>query len=154
MRTLVVSAIALAALAALFLAQQGSPPARADSDSGESLSTHMGNMQRHTHKLGLSIDAQNYDLASFYMQEIREASKHISGKFPQYDGHQVGALLPAMLNPHLDKLSKSIEAKDWKAADPAYDTLIVSGCNGCHTATRHAFVKIVRVKSNPYSQEF
>ena len=153
MKTVIVGVVGVLLLGSLLFLQWG-VPARADSDTQESLSMYMGNLQRHVHKLGLAIDNQNYDLASFYVEAVGELVKYISGSFPQYKGIQVGALMPAMLTPYMDKLSKSIEAKDWKAANPAYDTLLSAGCNGCHTATQHQFVKIVRVKTNPFPQQF
>ena len=129
-------------------------PAYADEVDGEELSFYMDHMRRLTHKLGLSIDAKNGALASFYMEEIGEMAELIKARFPEYDGFQIGALITAMLNPYLTPLGKAVEGGDWGAADSAYDILLTGGCNGCHTATQHAFVKIVRSKTNPYNQDF
>ena len=115
---------------------------------------YMSQMHRMSHKLGLSIDAENKDLALFYIEEIGELVEIVKQKFPQYDGFQIGALAPAMLTPYMTPLSKAVEGGDWRAASSAYDTLLKSGCNGCHTATAHGFVKILRSADNPYGQDF
>ena len=131
-----------------------SVPANADVVEGEELSLYMDHLRRLTHKLGLSIDAQNADLASFYVHEITEIVELIKAKFPQYDGFQIGALITAMLSAHVAALAQTIESEDWDAAASGYDNLLTAGCNGCHAATQHPFVKIVRSKTNPYNQDF
>ena len=115
---------------------------------------YMDHMRRQTHKLQLSIEAKNKALASFYIVEIGETVEVIKSKFPQYDGLQIAALTNAMLPPYLTPLGKAIEDGNWAAASTAYSNLLTGGCNGCHTATQRAFVKIVASKSNPYNQDF
>ena len=131
-----------------------SAPANADVAEGEQLSLYMDHLRRLTHKLELSIDAQNTGLASFYVGEITEIVELIKVKFPQYDGFQIGALITAMLSPHVAVLTQTIESEDWDVADSSYDNLLKAGCNGCHAATQRPFVKIVRSKTNPYNQDF
>ena len=154
MKIIVVGLVMVFAAVTMLSVQFGIAPVLADSTSGETLSPHMADLHRQVHKLGLSIDAQNGELADFYIKELGETITYVAGKFPEYDGHKVGALMPVMLNPYLTPLGKAIAAADWKAASPAYDTLIASGCNGCHMATQHAFIKIERNKANPYGQSF
>jgi hypothetical protein len=131
-----------------------SVPANADTVQGEALSFYMDHLRRLTHKLGLSIDARNPALASFYAQEITEFTGVIKAKFPQYDGFQISALMTAMLNPQVAVLTQTIEKKDWNKASADYDNMLTAGCNGCHAAVQHPFVKIVRSKTNPYNQDF
>lgn len=126
----------------------------ADPVGGEELSNYMGQMQRLTHKLGLSIDAKNQKLAEFYLKEVGETLEVIQAKFPQYDGLQIAALSKAMLDPFMGPLDKAVKAGDWAASSTAYATLLKSGCNGCHTATQHAFIEVIAVKTNPFGQKF
>ncbi len=130
-----------------------SVPVNAEVVEGEALTFYMDHLRRLTHKLGLSIDARNPALASFYAQEITEFVEVIKAKFPQYDGLQIGALITAMLSPQVTVLTQTIEKKDWNKAVADYDNLL-AGCNGCHAATQRPFVKIVRSKTNPYNQDF
>lgn len=155
MKIFVIALVAIAAMSGVVMLNwhHGPAPAYADGNR-ESLTTHMDHMRRLTHKLGLSIDAKNTELAKFYMQEIAESVTFFQKSYPDYDGFQIGALSQAMLTPYLMPLGKALEGGDWNAANSGYDTLISAGCNGCHTATQHAFIKIVRSKTNPYNQDF
>ncbi len=122
--------------------------------AGDELSVHMGRLQRHMHKLGLSIDAGNKDLAAFYAKEVGETATDIQKKFKaEYDGFQVGTLLGAMLTPTLAPVAQAISGGDMAGASKKYD-LVVASCNNCHLATQRAYLKVVRSKSNPYNQDF
>lgn len=155
MKKLVLAVFATALLVLTLLSPWNHRVAKADPKAGQpSLSVYMGHMQRLAHKLGLSVDAQNGDLAAFYVNEINETVGYISAQYPTYDNVQVGALITAMLTPYITPLEKAVKAKDWKTADTAYNTLLTSGCNGCHTATQHGFIKIQRSKTNAFAQQF
>ncbi len=47
---------------------------------------------------------------------------------------------------YLDPLDKAIDAKDWDAFKTAY---AVEGCNNCHTATGHPYIKYVLPTTPP-----
>lgn len=149
--TLIVAALALGAV---LLTYAPADRAYADAVAGEELSMYMDHMRRQTHKLGLAIDGKNKELAKFYVNEIQETTGIISEKFPEYDGVQVAQLAKAMLTPYTTPLATAIDGGDWAGASSGYDNLLTGGCNGCHTATQHAYIKIVRDKKNPYNQSF
>jgi len=129
-------------------------PALADvTASGQELSMYMSQMQRLTHKLGLAIDAGNKDLATFYLGEMGETADVMERTFPEYDNFQIGALIKAMLRPSLAPAAVAIEGGDMAAASTAYEG-VITACNSCHIATQRTFVKIIRVKTNPFSQSF
>ncbi len=156
MKAIMVVILVAAVMAVVFVPRWSglSVPANADTVQGEALTFYMDHLRRLTHKLGLSIDARNPALASFYAQEITEFEKVIKAKFPQYDGFQIGALMTAMLSPQVAVLTQTIEKKDWNKASADYDNLLTAGCNGCHAAAQRPFIKIVRSKTNPYNQDF
>lgn len=145
----------LSGAVALLLSRDGLvSDARADvTPSGEELSLYMAHQQELVQKLGLSIQAKNKDLADFYRNELAEGFEVIQKKFPQYDGVQVAALSKAMMDPAMIPLKKAIDTANWATATSAYSTLITS-CNNCHTAGKHAFVKITVPKGNPFNQSF
>ena len=155
MKFFLIALIAAAAIgsAALLYWNQGPVPVYA-SDDHEGLAPHMDYLRRVTHKLGLSIDARNKDLAEFYAGEIGESVSFFQEEYPEYDGYPVGALSQELLTPRLAPVTKAIAAGDWAAASSSYDTLMSDGCNACHAATQHAFIKIERNKSNPFNQTF
>lgn len=117
------------------------------------LAAYMGELQRQTHKLNLSIVAENRPLADFYLHEVREVVTQIEERFPQHDGFPVAALTRAKLDPHLASLSATLREGSWQAARGKLGEL-VAGCNGCHVATDHAFVRIELTTANPYNQSF
>ena len=142
------------AISALMYIGNITRPAQAHVINGEELTMYMDHMRRQAHKLGLSIDAKNKALAAFYLQEMGETIEVVQQKFPKYDEVQIAALVKAMMDPYMTPLGKAIDAGDWATAGTAYATLVKMGCNGCHTATQHGFLKIVPNKSNPYNQDF
>lgn len=156
MKPIIVVMLVVTVMALVIVPRWGglSVPAHADVVQGEELTFYMDHMRSLTQKLGLAIDAHNPALASFYANEITEVVELIKVKFPQYDGLQVGALITAMLSPQLAVLTQTIEKKDWVKTSASYDNMLTAGCNACHTAAQHPFIKIVRSKANPFNQDF
>jgi cytochrome c553 len=145
----------VAGWAALALAA-GCTLAGRDTGRGEiapELAAYMGELQRQTHKLNLSVVAENDALAAFYLHEVREVVTQIEERFPQHDGHPVAELARAQLDPHLASLATALGEARWKAAQGELSEL-VAGCNGCHAATGHAFVRIELTTENPFNQSF
>lgn len=121
---------------------------------GEDLLPHMANLQRFSHKLGLSLEAQNGKLAVFYAGEMKETVETIEKNIPEYDGNPVGLLVPTMLKLPLDRLKEASEKGDMTGARSAYSILIQS-CNQCHMTTKHEFIKIMEGwGNNPFNQDF
>jgi len=127
-------------------------PALAQAGSGP-LTPYMAHFQRHFHKLGLAIDATNQPLAAFYASKLLEDLDDVGKKMPTYDNLQIGALSKAMLGAPLTPLETALKGSDWGAINQAYDG-VMTGCNNCHIATQRPFIKVARVKTNPYSQNF
>jgi len=129
-------------------------PALADvAPTGEELAPYMNHLQRHAHKLGLSIQAKNKPAADFYLTELSETFELVQKKFPSYDGYQVAALSKAMIDPAKPALTKALAASDWPTAAIAYDKY-VAACNNCHVAVKHEFIKITVPTGNPFNQSF
>lgn len=126
---------------------------RADAGATEELVPYMEILQHLTHKLGLSIQAKNEPLASFYLEEIGTTVSIIRKKFPTYDKMEIGSLAGAMLVPQIDPLQKSVKAKNWVIANAGY-TKLVDSCNDCHGAADHEFIQITAPTGNPFNQTF
>lgn len=113
----------------------------------------MSALQTFTHKLQLSLDNDNTELAAFYAHEVEELIEEV-GDVAEYDGHPVGQLATAMLDPALRRLGSALtQAGDIDAAARELDAFI-NACNACHVATDHAFIVIERNPANPYLQSF
>ncbi len=133
---------------------RASSEARAhETPSGEELADYMAMVQRHAHKLGLSIESKNQPLAQFYAEELEETFEKIEATFPEYDGHPIARLVETVVDPVREPLEDALKAGDWNAAQGAYGRYL-DACNGCHAAAGHPFVKIVAPSSNPFNQSF
>jgi hypothetical protein len=118
---------------------------------GEGLVVQMSHMQRFLHKLDLAVQADNAELAGFYIHELEELAEGIADSGVVYYGHEVGALTGSTLPPAIEAVEKALEAGG--DADSAVAAL-VEQCNACHEATDRAWLKIVRASGNPFNQDF
>nr|MBO2514372.1 hypothetical protein [Gammaproteobacteria bacterium] len=146
--------IAGASLAVLSLAPVVST--QSDEEHGEEpeLAIAMSQLQYFTHKLALSIEARNAELARFYLHETEETAESIRDGIPEYEGMRIGALVGSMLMPHVERLEELLANPDWDAVDRALATAVDS-CNACHVATEHGFIVIEFERgANPYLQSF
>lgn len=114
----------------------------------------MATMQYHTHKLALSIEASNTELAEFYLHELEEATETVINEVTTYEGHQISALTKSMLVPTLKPVDDAVESADWEDARERMIDLTAS-CNACHQSTDHGFVVIEPgFDKNPWNQNF
>jgi hypothetical protein len=112
----------------------------------------MNQMQTYTHKLLLSVDAGNNQLAGFYAHELEEQIEELE-HIEEYDGHQVGKLAGQILTPVFKQLEASTKASNMAAASIQIDALI-SACNQCHQTTEHGYIVIKKNLQNNYLQDF
>lgn len=119
------------------------------------LAGYMSQLQIYTHKLSLSVDAGNVELASFYMHESMALLEEIQTDAPEYEGIPVAVFVDRMGLPPYAQLREALrtEAFDAEALDVAMDG-VVDGCNVCHNASQHGFIRIKRNSANPFMQSF
>lgn len=117
------------------------------------LAGYMAQLQHHTHKLNLSVAAQNPELAAFYLHEVSEVAEQVEHTFPEHDGAPVAALVRSLLRPRIDALRDPIDDARWADARAGLAEL-VSGCNACHAAASHAFIRVEVTDANPFNQGF
>lgn len=75
----------------------------------------------------------NWDLAKYQLKEALEIRRETTR--PGNAG-----MLKAFEDTYLVPLKKAIDAKDWNAFQEAYNNAI-KGCNACHVATGHPYIK-------------
>jgi hypothetical protein len=118
------------------------------------LAVQMRDMQYWTHKLGLSIDAENPTLVGFYVHELEEAVEDLIASIESYDGHAISQMARTMLLPEVEQLERIVDAGDWAAARHAFGAVIQT-CNVCHEATEHGYIVITEgYANNPFNQSF
>ena len=120
------------------------------------LATHMGELQRLTHKLALSIDAGNASLVEMYTHESLVQLKKIQAEVPEYEGKPVALLIDRLGYPGYVAMEEAVKnrATDRGQLLPALD-LVIQSCNNCHVATQNPFIRITRGTGiNPFNQSF
>jgi len=114
----------------------------------------MGDLQRLTHKLALSADAGNAELAAFYLHESQEQLRKIQSEAPEYENIPVALLIDRLAHPAYAPMRDAVTARDMKGMREGMNA-IVQACNACHTATQHAFIRITPgTEVNPFNQSF
>jgi hypothetical protein len=116
----------------------------------------MADLQRLTHKLALSADAANVELAAFYLHESLEQLQTIQRKAPEYEKLPVALLIDRLALPAYERMKTATTNRpaDREQLLGALDA-IVQACNQCHVATQHGFLRITRgTEVNPFNQSF
>ncbi|GAB3386885.1 hypothetical protein GCM10027514_28130 [Azotobacter armeniacus] len=107
----------------------------------------MADYQRYADKLYFAGQAQNWELADWYLWKLTKASWVVAdGDVVEYRSvkeYDVAELTKRMLKPAIQRVDTAIAGKDAQAFQSAYATL-VSTCNACHHASEHGFVQIVQ----------
>ncbi|MFN2239175.1 MAG: hypothetical protein ABR524_07270 [Thermoanaerobaculia bacterium] len=135
-------------LTACGLGDRGTPP-----HTEPALAALMGELQRHTMKLGYAIEGENPELAEFYLHEIEEVLESLEG-IEEYDGMLVADNARTIMRPLLPPLRAGIAGNDTSAISRSYQSML-DGCNRCHTATDHEFIVITRPAGPPpFNQDF
>jgi len=114
----------------------------------------MGYYQRFSHKLYLAGKNSNWELADFYTHELEEVSEELIDADVIHDGYNISNLSKEMLLPKIEKVEEAIRKKDEVLFLENYD-LMLSGCNLCHQATKHSFIRIITPNdSSVWNQDF
>lgn len=122
------------------------------------LAPYMAELGRLFHKLALSIDAGNAELARFYAYESKIQLERIQNDVPVYNGFPIAILVSRFAIPSLSSLADRLA----EPSSPNDRTSLLEGldraldrCNACHIATEHAFLRITRgTEVNPFNQDF
>jgi hypothetical protein len=122
------------------------------------LAPYMGVLGRLTHKLALSVEAENVTLARFYAYEAIEQLREIQRVVPEYRGHPIALQIDRIAFSPIERLLETLDevAPSHPETTPrrALEGVIES-CNACHRATRHEFIRIVPATDvNPFNQDF
>lgn len=118
------------------------------------LAAYMNNLQRWSHKLLLSAQAENEEVSEFYLHELEEQVEEIQADVPEYEGYAIADLTETILVPQLDSLHTAMEGNSWATIHERLDG-VIQACNQCHEATDHGFIQITADPGpNPYNQRF
>jgi hypothetical protein len=105
-------------------------------------------------KLWFAGEAENWPLASYELDELKEGFDDVAHFHPMFKEvrQPVGHLIATMVDPPLTEAADAIKAQDLEQFTKAYDRL-TAGCNGCHTETKFGFNVVIRPTTNPFSNQ-
>jgi len=111
----------------------------------------MSVVQQHHAKLYFAGAAQNWELAEYQLDEIKEGLEDIEKYYPTFKEVKlpIRELMPKMINPSLAEVTTAIHKKDKAAFTRAYSAM-TNSCNACHQAAEHGFI----VVQTPSGKEF
>tara|TARA_R110001592_G_scaffold342014_3_gene631529 strand:- start:2254 stop:2745 length:492 start_codon:yes stop_codon:yes gene_type:complete len=108
----------------------------------------MGNIQVHHSKLWFSGKNENWELANFEINEIKEALEDIE----KYQSERTESKYIPMINPALDSVSNAIQQKNLIQFERSYK-LLTNTCTSCHQATNHEFIQITIPSQQNFSNQ-
>jgi len=108
----------------------------------------MSNVQIHHAKLWFAGKNQNWKLAEFEINEIKETFDDLK----IYQSEREETKLIPMISVAFDSVSSSIEQKDLKLFKNSF-VLLTNTCNDCHLAAHFEFNKIKIPETPPFSNQ-
>jgi hypothetical protein len=100
----------------------------------------MSLQQMRHEKLGRAVEARNWQLAAYELDELGEGFDDVVKFHPTHKDSPLplSDVVPKIMGQPLRTVRAAIDAKDPAAFDAAYDTL-TAACNSCHQATNFGF---------------
>jgi len=108
----------------------------------------MSSIQIHHDKLWFAGKNENWELADFEINEIKESLTGIK----EYCGDRTETKDIGMINPGIDSVSNAIQQKKSSQFRSSYE-LLTTTCNSCHQATHHEFNVIKIPDTPPFSNQ-
>jgi hypothetical protein len=103
-------------------------------------------------KLWFAGKNNNWALAAYEIDEIKEGLEDAAKYHPNNDGVPVAELIKSIIDPRLEHLEKAIEGKSSIQFATAFDEL-TNGCNSCHAKAGKGFIHIQRPTMPPVSNQ-
>ncbi|WFU25635.1 hypothetical protein QA649_05345 [Bradyrhizobium sp. CB1717] len=146
MKWIVTVTIALAASVMFATAQ----PAKGPYQPG--LGEFMTATQLRHAKLWFAGKQNNWDLAAYEIDEIKESLEDAARLFPTSDGIPVAEMIKTIIDPRIEELEKAVRAKSSTKFTAAFDEL-TRGCNSCHAGAGKPFIRIQRPIASPLTNQ-
>ena len=146
MHRLLISGMIIAASTLLAAAQ--SPKKPYEPGLGEFMTA---TQLRHA-KLWFAGKNDNWALAAYEIDEIKEGLEDAATLHSTFDGVPVAEMIKTIIEPRIERLEKAIEAKNGTQFVAAFDEL-TEGCNSCHAVAGKPFIRIQRPSEPPLSNQ-
>jgi len=119
------------------------PPPKDPNNYVPGLGDLMGSVQVQHGKLWFAGSQQNWPLAVYTVDAIKEGIADMIVLRPRYKGESIVELLSLLTAKPLQDLEEAVEGKDSALFMQAYDAL-TEGCNVCHRNHDYGFIAIQR----------
>jgi hypothetical protein len=146
MKRIVISAIIIATSAILADAQT------AKESYQPGLGEFMTAIQLRHAKLWFAGKNNNWELAAYEIDEIKEALEDAGRVHTTFDSVPVAEMIKTIMDPRIARLEKAIEGKNGTQFVAAFDEL-TNGCNSCHAGAGKPFIRIQRPSAPPLSNQ-
>jgi hypothetical protein len=103
-------------------------------------------------KLWFAGKQNNWDLAAYEIDEIKEGLEDAARLHPTFDGVPVARMIKTIIDPRIEELEKAVRAKSSAKFGVAFDEL-TSGCNSCHAGANKPFIRIQRPTESPLTNQ-
>ena len=103
-------------------------------------------------KLWFAGKQNNWDLAAYEIDEIKEGLEDAARLHPSFDGIPVAGMIKTIIDPRIEQLEKAVRAKSSAEFMAAFDEL-TSGCNSCHAGANRPFIRIQRPTESPLTNQ-
>jgi hypothetical protein len=103
-------------------------------------------------KLWFAGKNNNWDLAAYEIDEIKEGFEDAAKLHPTFDGVPVAEMIKTIIDPRIERLEKVVEAKSGPQFVAAFDEL-TNGCNSCHAGANKPFIRIQRPSEPPLTNQ-
>jgi hypothetical protein len=146
MKRIAITAILLAASIMVAAAQSATGP------YNPGLGEFMTAAQLRHAKLWFAGKDDNWDLAAYEIDEIKEGLEDAAKLHPTFDGVPVAEMIKTIINPRIERLEKAVEEKNSTQFIAAFDEL-TNGCNSCHVGASKPFIHIQRPTEPPLTNQ-
>jgi hypothetical protein len=146
--------LAKAAMAVVIAVIIGNRSTAAPASYVPGLGEFMSATQMRHSKLWFAGQAENWALAAYELNEIKEGFADIVRFHPTHPGSPVPIreILPKLMAAPFARLQVAISSQNPSKFDEAFDSL-TAACNACHQAEKFGFNVITRPTSNPYTNQ-
>jgi hypothetical protein len=103
-------------------------------------------------KLSLAGEAQNWPLAKFQIEELKEAFEDAEKYHPMFKDIPIKGMIDGIANPAVAAVEKAVDSKDRTSFVRAFEGL-TAACNNCHRAANFNYIVIQRPATSPYPNQ-
>ena len=103
-------------------------------------------------KLWFAGQQNNWDLAAYEIDEMKEGLEEARRLHPTFDGIPVAEMMKTIIDPRIEELDEAVSAKSSAKFTVAFDEL-TNGCNSCHAGANKPFIRIQRPTESPLTNQ-